>query len=87
LYLYGVGKQPKYRIQIEIDRLTNSIKEPEGVDLLVEPSLLTSQERKRISEIIAHFKATGKKITFQKSKGVPRGKKKRGSNKILANRE
>ncbi len=42
------------------------IKEPEGVDLLIESSLLTGQERKRISEIIAHFKATGKKWLFKK---------------------
>ena len=52
------------------------IKEPEGVHLLVEPSLLTGQERKRISEIIAHFKATGKKMAFQKTRVIQRAQKK-----------
>lgn len=44
------------------------IKEPEGVDFIVDPTPLTTEERKRISEIIAHYKATGKKPSFQKSK-------------------
>ena len=36
------------------------IKEPKGVDLLVGPSVLTEQDRKMISEIIANYKLTGK---------------------------
>ncbi len=32
------------------------IKEPKGVDLLVGPSVLTEQDRKIISEIIANYK-------------------------------
>jgi hypothetical protein len=36
------------------------IKEPKGVDLVVGPSVLTEQDRKMISEIIANYKLTGK---------------------------
>jgi hypothetical protein len=36
------------------------IKEPKGVDLVVGPSVLTEQDRKLISEIIANYKLTGK---------------------------
>ena len=49
------------------------IKEPIGVDFVVDPKPLTTEDRKRISEIIAQYKATGKKMTFQKSKAIPRG--------------
>ncbi|MEO6190440.1 MAG: hypothetical protein ABIO44_08860 [Saprospiraceae bacterium] len=35
------------------------IKEPKGVDLVIEPSVLTEQDRKMISEIIANYKRTG----------------------------
>ena len=38
------------------------IKEPAGVDFVVDPTPLTKADRKRISEIIAHYKATGRKI-------------------------
>ncbi len=44
------------------------IKEPAGIDLVVDPTPLTSVERKRISEMIAHYKATGKKMLPPKSK-------------------
>ena len=36
------------------------IKEPKGVDLIVAPSVLTEQDLKMISEIIADYKRTGK---------------------------
>ena len=36
------------------------IKEPKGVDLVNGPSVLTDQDRKMISEIIANYKRTGK---------------------------
>ena len=36
------------------------IKEPKGVDLVIGPSVLTDQDRKMISEIIANYKRTGK---------------------------
>jgi hypothetical protein len=35
------------------------IKEPVGVDFFVDPKPLTTADRKRISEIIAYYKATG----------------------------
>ena len=51
------------------------IKEPEGVDFIVDPTPLTNEDRKRISEVIAHYKATGKKMPFQKLKVKPKGKR------------
>lgn len=38
------------------------IKEPAGIDFVVDPTPITAADRKRISEIIAHYKATGKKM-------------------------
>ncbi len=43
------------------------IKEPAGVDFVVGPTLLTTADRKKISEIITYYKATGKKTSLQKS--------------------
>lgn len=43
------------------------IKEPAGVDFVVDPTPLTVADRKKISEIIAYYKATGKKKPLQKS--------------------
>ncbi len=37
------------------------IKEPAGIDFVVDPTPLTAADRKKISEIIAYYKATGKK--------------------------
>jgi hypothetical protein len=37
------------------------IKDPEGVDLVVGPSILTEQDKVMISEIIANYKKTGDK--------------------------
>lgn len=48
------------------------IKEPEGIDFVVDPTPLTAGDRKKISEIIAHYKATGKKIPLKKSATKPR---------------
>lgn len=42
------------------------IKEPNGVDLIVGPSVLTDNDRKMISEIIANYKRTGKLPNKQK---------------------
>lgn len=42
------------------------IKEPAGIDFVVDPTPLTTAERKKISAIIAHYKATGKKMPLQK---------------------
>ncbi len=38
------------------------IKEPAGVDFVVDPTPLTAADRKKISEIITYYKATGKKM-------------------------
>ncbi|GAB2831780.1 hypothetical protein [Ferruginibacter profundus] len=43
------------------------IKEPAGIDFVVDPTPLTTTDRKRISEIIAYYKATGKKMPKQKA--------------------
>ena len=42
------------------------IKEPAGIDFIVDPTPLTAADRKKISEIIAYYKATGKKMPLQK---------------------
>ena len=39
------------------------IKEPKGIDLIIGPSVLTKEDRKMISEIIASYKLTGKRPT------------------------
>ena len=44
------------------------IKEPAGVDFVVDPTPLTIADRNKISEIIAYYKATGKKMPLQKSR-------------------
>jgi len=36
------------------------IKEPKGVDFVVEPHVVTDEDRRVMSEIIAAYKATGK---------------------------
>lgn len=47
------------------------IKEP--VDFFVENKPVTEEDKKQISEIIAHYKATGKKkIPARKTKDSPR---------------
>jgi len=43
------------------------IKEPLGIDFVVDPTPLTATDRKKISAIIDHYKATGKKMPLQKS--------------------
>jgi hypothetical protein len=43
------------------------IREPSDVDFVVDPTPLTIEERKKISEIIAHFKSTGRKMKLLKS--------------------
>lgn len=42
------------------------IKEPAGIDFVVDPTPLTAADRKNISAIIAYYKATGKKMPLQK---------------------
>lgn len=43
------------------------IKEPAGIDFVVDPTPLTEADRKKISEIIAYYKATGKKMPMKKT--------------------
>ena len=43
------------------------IKEPAGIDFIVDPTPLTKEDRKKISEVIAYYKATGKKMPLTKS--------------------
>ena len=43
------------------------IKEPSGINFVVDPTPLTIADRKKISEIIAYYKATGKKMPLQKA--------------------
>jgi hypothetical protein len=43
------------------------IKEPAGIDFIVDPTPLTAEDRKKISEIIAFYKQTGRKMPLQKS--------------------
>ncbi len=43
------------------------IKEPAGINFVVDQTPLTIADRQKISEIIAYYKATGKKMPLQKS--------------------
>ncbi len=43
------------------------IREPSGIDFVVDPTPLTNKERKKISEIIAYYKRTGKKLPVEKA--------------------
>jgi hypothetical protein len=42
------------------------IKEPDGVDFTVDPTPLTDKDKKRISEIIAYYRASGRKKILRK---------------------
>ena len=44
------------------------IKEPKGINFIVDPRPLTAEERKEISDVIAFYKATGKKVPKPKTK-------------------
>ena len=48
------------------------IREPEGVDFVVDPRPLKDWEKKHISDIIAHYKKTGeiKKISVPKKSKI-----------------
>jgi hypothetical protein len=69
------------------------IKEPEGVDFFVDPTPLTVEDRKKISEIIAYYKATGRKMLLRTSdnkllivsKRVPLAKATKRRSRSLAN--
>lgn len=55
------------------------IKEPKGINFIVDPRPLTAEERKEISDVIAFYKATGKKMP--KSAQVIRRRTTRTKNK------
>jgi hypothetical protein len=59
------------------------IKEPAGVDFVVDPTPLTAADRKKISAIIAHYKATGKKMPLQKSTAKTRLASKRSKKTLV----
>jgi hypothetical protein len=43
------------------------IKEPNGVDFFVDPTPLSKEDRQQISELIAYYKRTGKKMPTPKT--------------------
>ena len=43
------------------------IKEPAGINFVVDPTPLTLEDREKISKIIAFYKQTGRKMPLQKS--------------------
>jgi hypothetical protein len=43
------------------------IKEPNGIDFFVDPTPLTKEDRQQITELIAYYKRTGKKIPVTKT--------------------
>jgi hypothetical protein len=54
------------------------IKEPQGVDFFVDSRPLTQEEKQQISDAIAYYKRTGRKMPISKnasSKRTPRKKK------------
>ena len=48
------------------------IKEPKGIDFIVDPTPVTVDDRKKISDIIAHYKSTGQKKPLRKTIRGPR---------------
>lgn len=46
------------------------IREPEGVDFIVDPRPLKDWEKKQISDIISHYKKTGEIKTIPTSKKI-----------------
>jgi hypothetical protein len=49
------------------------IREPEGVDFVVDPRPLKDYEKKQISDIIAHYKKTGEIKKISTSKKAKKG--------------
>jgi hypothetical protein len=43
------------------------IKEPVGIDFMVDPTPLSMEDRDKISEVIAFYRATGQKMSIRKS--------------------
>ena len=53
------------------------IKEPKGVDFVVEPHVVTEEDKRIISEAIAYYKTTGKFKKVAKPKRASRVAKKK----------
>lgn len=51
------------------------IKEPAGINFVVDPTPITANDRKKLSEIIAYYKITGKKMPIQKTTRIPNFRK------------
>jgi hypothetical protein len=49
------------------------VREPEGVDFVVDPRPLKDCEKKQISDIIAHYKKTGEIIKITAPKKIKKG--------------
>jgi hypothetical protein len=54
------------------------VKEPDGIDFIVDTTPLTTEDRKKISEIIAYYKATGRKMPLRKAASVRSRKSRTG---------
>lgn len=54
------------------------IKEPAGINFVVDPRPLTPEDRKKISEIIAFYKKTGRKLPVEKARQRQSATKGRG---------
>jgi hypothetical protein len=59
------------------------IREPYGIDFVVDSTPVTKEEKKKISEIIAHYKATGRKMPVRQSNNNPRTKATRSTGKRI----
>ncbi len=59
------------------------VREPKGVDFIVGPSVLTKEDRKVISDIIANYKKTGHLPSKQKKQRL-RGRRNSTHNKPVA---
>jgi hypothetical protein len=53
------------------------IKEPYGVDFVVDPRPLTKTDKTIFGEIIAYYKRTGKKMSLSMIRSLQRNKKKK----------
>ena len=60
------------------------IKEPAGIDFVVDSTPLTAEDRKKISEIISYYKATGRKMPIKQTATKSRLIKSTVKKKVLA---
>lgn len=50
------------------------VREPEGVDFIVDPRPVKDSEKKQISSIIAHYKMTGEIVKYSTLKKINKRK-------------